>query len=598
MNKITSLQHYIFNRKQFRECRSDNQLSSAAFKSLDADFTPFLVSSLDAINGGKELLLDFLTFNDYLLLAFRRLVSLLGCKIVAVTGDGNCFFRAVVKAITMPLAGVFAGQSSGIPRDWEDKMSRSLRKKLNSGEEKKYRHAAEILLAGLGAGNTNSPTGYQWEGFTVGGVNDSVTMARDGVWADHIQVKKLAKQMKRPIWLVCFDDVGISVGENGEIIPGKNYRVIDSEVENSEVPQTGELEEALVLHFTPSPGHYEVLEQPAGIRSYGENHDDWKKKWHEMNGREAVEEISKKGNSVTVWELLVTFWKVEKEVEEIISLDNQLKWNSGSNPGVSGIFGTAGSFWSAGFGGPSGGGVGTGISMDQILQADIQDRADKIIPVLKKMHCDVLIKLSSSGYITLAQKLLWREWPVLGELIDPLIGDGATPVFVDGMLEYPGSGPFSLMCVKLYKIVPKKLRNSGTPLPEVGSDIAGFAAVGGKAGETEANLLQLSISSPISAERWITVLRAIVKEESNVLRFKGCVVNATALKGLLSAIVYLEQSCVTKIVNIEMNECTIDDDSWNVLQGMIVPHWFENVVLHKCKGKVKNEKHANLMIID
>ncbi len=43
---------------------------------------------------------------------------------------------------------------------------------------------------------------YPFHGFVIENVNDSVTMARAGVWADHIQVTKLALLLQRPIQLV------------------------------------------------------------------------------------------------------------------------------------------------------------------------------------------------------------------------------------------------------------------------------------------------------------------------------------------------------------------------------------------------------------
>jgi hypothetical protein len=82
-------------------------------------------------------------------------------------------------------------------------------------------------------------------------VNDSLTMAKAGVWADHVQVQKLSLLLKRPLSLYTFDDVSLRMDRQGQLRPGKDY-MIGTEFEGSPIS----------LYYTPSPGHYEVIMLP------------------------------------------------------------------------------------------------------------------------------------------------------------------------------------------------------------------------------------------------------------------------------------------------------------------------------------------------
>jgi hypothetical protein len=47
-----------------------------------------------------------------------------------------------------------------------------------------------------------------------------------GVWADHLQVKKLTDFLGRPVWLIRFDDLHLRLDEQQNIlIPGDAYRI-------------------------------------------------------------------------------------------------------------------------------------------------------------------------------------------------------------------------------------------------------------------------------------------------------------------------------------------------------------------------------------
>jgi len=162
---------------------------------------------------------------DYILSAFRTIITQhLGYHITNVTGDGNCFFRAVMKHLY-----------PNITKDWEDRLSLMLRKRLNEGTEKR--------LAQVGRGQD-----YQYHGFVITDINDSVTMAKAGVWADNVQVCKLSEAFQCPVKVITFDDVGLKLGKD-QLCPGTDY-VIGS----------AHKQDPITLFFTPSPGHYEVLQ--------------------------------------------------------------------------------------------------------------------------------------------------------------------------------------------------------------------------------------------------------------------------------------------------------------------------------------------------
>jgi hypothetical protein len=119
---------------------------------------------------------------------------------------------------------------------------------------------------------------YQFHGFVIENVNDSLTMAKAGVWADHIQVQKLSQKLQRPLELFTFDDVALRMDRQGKYVsfplslsfrsvlfrvahvfmsslvrlrPGKDY-MIGTEFGGPPIS----------LYYTPSPGHYEVISLP------------------------------------------------------------------------------------------------------------------------------------------------------------------------------------------------------------------------------------------------------------------------------------------------------------------------------------------------
>jgi hypothetical protein len=163
--------------------------------------------------------------------SFKRLVTdHTPYTIHKIDGDGNCFFRAVVRH-TYP----------NITRAWEDALSLGLRKRLNTVQLRSYREMPlfsrsrppcsplhvcvlshkqqhqqgserEMQAHGKGAE-------YQFHGFVIENVNDSLTMAKAGVWADHIQVQKLSQKLQRPLELFTFDDVALRMDRQGKYVP-------------------------------------------------------------------------------------------------------------------------------------------------------------------------------------------------------------------------------------------------------------------------------------------------------------------------------------------------------------------------------------------
>eukprot|EP01116_Phalansterium_solitarium_P016393 TRINITY_DN3810_c0_g1_i1.p1 TRINITY_DN3810_c0_g1~~TRINITY_DN3810_c0_g1_i1.p1 ORF type:complete len:784 (+),score=281.36 TRINITY_DN3810_c0_g1_i1:807-3158(+) len=92
-----------------------------------------------------------------------------------------------------------------------------------------------------------------YEGFIVKDVNDARTMMKAGVWADHVQVQKCSAYLAVPIWLLTLDDAQVAMDDQLLISPGPDFRI------GADLPG-----EPIFLHFTPTPGHYEVLHRRHG----------------------------------------------------------------------------------------------------------------------------------------------------------------------------------------------------------------------------------------------------------------------------------------------------------------------------------------------
>jgi hypothetical protein len=201
-----------------------------------------------------------------------------------IQGDGNCFYRAVIKYLW-----------PRCPPNSEAKYSLLLRKFLNSENftpastntttsdsssrsafsMKEFQNQAisqqtnptpqstmHSSTSGTSSNLNNQPqnvlqsTEDPYKEFVIEGVTDAKTMSREGkfskffsrtlmvvvlcfltriliefdrltgVWADHLQVKKLTDFLGRPVWLVRFDDLHLRYDEQQNLlIPGDAYRI-------------------------------------------------------------------------------------------------------------------------------------------------------------------------------------------------------------------------------------------------------------------------------------------------------------------------------------------------------------------------------------
>ncbi len=140
-------------------------------------------------------------------------------KMETIEGDGNCFFRAVVRAL-----------APHVPRDHEDMLSLQLRKMVN--DEKQLVSSQEIK---------------ELSAFEETDETDSKSMVRAGVWADHIQIAKTASLLGRKVLLLRCDDPELRMGEDGLLSPSEHYAI-----GSATAP-------AIYLYYQSSPGHFETL---------------------------------------------------------------------------------------------------------------------------------------------------------------------------------------------------------------------------------------------------------------------------------------------------------------------------------------------------
>lgn len=118
-----------------------------------------------------------------------------GWTVSDVRGDGNCFFRSIVRAL-FHTATPSCGYTSG-PE--EDSLSLYLRKEIN---------AMEI-----------------YQEYMVFSDNEQLMMGQPGVWADAIQVAKVSQYLEVPIHVVRCDDPGLKFNsDSGCIVPSSLYQ--------------------------------------------------------------------------------------------------------------------------------------------------------------------------------------------------------------------------------------------------------------------------------------------------------------------------------------------------------------------------------------
>jgi len=262
--------------------------------------------------------------------------------------------------------------------------------------------------------------------------------------------------------------------------------------------------------------------------------------------------------AITPYELLGVFWKLENEVESLVSLNERV------------VKGTSGP-WAA---------VVNAVQPDQALKdglkAEVIDRATKSAKSVMRFF-DILTTLGEKYLIDI--KLNCRDWPVIDEILRTLIEDGSIPLFIDGALEFPGAGPLSVIALKLYRIAPAVMRPPPLALelpPQPQGSISNLR---------NPDLLHMTMSSERpDTEIWKTVLLQTVERGDRTLKFDKITIHPFALENLLLALPALDNEHKLKVSNIEFHECDLDDKCCDILEKKFkMPEWFGKIVLLKCK---------------
>lgn len=169
---------------------------------------------------------------DYNRECFRdAMVTTTNRRRFAVEGDGNCFYRAVIKCFWSNVGG-----------SAESRLAQEVRTALNAPPSKKSESLEGVV--------------DRYAEFTIKEETDGKTMATAGVWADHVQVKKTADFLSRPIWIIRHDDSALRIkfkpGElEWDVAPGPEYKVMPEGAAQGTLPP-------LILFFTPEV-HYDAF---------------------------------------------------------------------------------------------------------------------------------------------------------------------------------------------------------------------------------------------------------------------------------------------------------------------------------------------------
>ena len=165
--------------------------------------------------------------------AFKDCVRAAVGPVVSVRGDGNCFYRAVVKALFAPVA---------LPENLEGALSLFLREQMNPATE------AAAAVGGV-------------EGAVERGVNDAETMSRNGTWADSVQIFKAANYLRCPIFVVTCADRGLLFDVvNNTALPSDSYCIQPRHNPEDDAPggPGRAVDTPLYIHYDPY-GHYETI---------------------------------------------------------------------------------------------------------------------------------------------------------------------------------------------------------------------------------------------------------------------------------------------------------------------------------------------------
>jgi hypothetical protein len=183
---------------------------------------------------------------DYNRECFRDvMVTVTNRRRFTVQGDGNCFYRAIIKSFWSNVIG-----------SAETQMAQDVRKQLNR----------PLNSNSSSDTSSDSKTTDPYAEFMIDDVTDRTTMSSVGVWADHVQVKKMADFLDRPIWIVRHDDKNLKLhfkSRDGEwdVSPGSQYKLLPGTIqEKVQTEPVGTLR-PLVLFFTPEV-HYDAFNMP------------------------------------------------------------------------------------------------------------------------------------------------------------------------------------------------------------------------------------------------------------------------------------------------------------------------------------------------
>eukprot|EP01088_Endostelium_zonatum_P009327 TRINITY_DN22528_c0_g1_i1.p1 TRINITY_DN22528_c0_g1~~TRINITY_DN22528_c0_g1_i1.p1 ORF type:complete len:631 (+),score=158.72 TRINITY_DN22528_c0_g1_i1:33-1925(+) len=309
-----------------------------------------------------------------------------------IRGDGNCFFRAVIQS-------VFHKRNFNLPTDWETILAADLRSNLNRGVQNYKNHALDASV-------------YQWDGFTVNGLNDSLTMQKVGVWADHLQIKKLCNLINGQVEVFTFDDVDLKRAEQGQVEVGEEY-VIRKEGVTTRDPSVS-------LYFEPNPGHYQVIDSEAISQ---------KKKSRKLDVNTILvflrQELAKKDKEVEgieLFEMLLTF---ESEVEELKSVQSLVDLVE--------------------------------VQQRSEIEADLMKRV-RILKEALMRYWELLASLGEGWFSSMEKKnegkvQMWKSIElVLRRLV---LEEGGSCMWIDGKFEVNGKGPLSKICQDVCKMYPK-----------------------------------------------------------------------------------------------------------------------------------------------
>eukprot|EP01090_Pellita_catalonica_P004089 TRINITY_DN13931_c0_g1_i1.p1 TRINITY_DN13931_c0_g1~~TRINITY_DN13931_c0_g1_i1.p1 ORF type:complete len:739 (+),score=124.96 TRINITY_DN13931_c0_g1_i1:65-2281(+) len=480
-HKLDSIFTDVFNNREVYYKAKDE-----VKKNLEFDWNRFALTSAETKGG---LFVDFMSANGYVIESFRNLITI-KASITKVAGDGNCFFRAVVRSC-----------APYVTSEWEDKLSLRIRKKLNIGVEKN--------LDKLGQGKI-----YPFKGFVVQNVNDSVTMAKAGVWADHIQVKKLASRLQRPIWIIAFDDGNLTRDIHGVITPGKDFIIGEEYAKESKM-------DPLLLYYTPSPGHYESFSQPVLVMPTPSL-----TLTEELQAMEKVKVIEARN----VTEL---FFKIEAEISQIEEIYSKQRSFNVAN------------------------------LVDKNLQSAIQNellsRSSIIFNLIKRFLHLILLRIGK-GYLKSIH--MHKDYFLHEELITALVDDDL--LFIDGALEQIGDGPLSDLVDRLRKVAPSVVKQNesddGRNLGDSKLSRVDMSVVARNVNTSALapNWHESTLRNDSSADLWFTFLKHV---QTTSVSFNGretLIVSATSLANFKTALSTLDYKEGIRIDRVEFIGCCFD----------------------------------------